>query len=237
VIQPSREREESPALKSRAANQLDLLGGFVLLSGAVAFIVLACVFADKAAVAPIFAVSGATLGILAAFYSRIEGNIEATKVGVKAAVRAAQRKSGDAERAGEEAATEAVNAVAAQANIYQLKHQHLVEQFARWLTDTNGFEDVRRDVLTAQGEFDLIANGRDETMIVEAKVGAGPAAVRHVRELAGRPPPADLIGRTVRRALVISTDKRVSAAVLQEAQAARVEVYAVSNTGSVQRIG
>jgi hypothetical protein len=80
-----------PPLKSPAADWLDVHGGFVLLGGGLVLIGLACVFSEHSAVAPVFAVFGSVLLVLAAFYSRIEGPVQATSDGVAIAVRGVQR--------------------------------------------------------------------------------------------------------------------------------------------------
>jgi hypothetical protein len=259
VVSPS---SPQPALKSRAADALDVHGGFVLLLGGVALIVLACVFASTPAVAPIFAVSGASLLVLSAFYSRIEGNVQATKDGVKAAVRAAQRKSEevdlpasllpealdrtidrlqissrrhqDIELAGEQAATEAVEAVARDPRAIQA---HIIDRFTDWLASKEGgeFRVIRKNVLTPQGEFDVIADGLDEIVIVEAKASRRPNGWI-IRELAQRTPPADLRPRSVRRALVLPADATLTRSAKSVAQATGVEVYRVRDDGEVFRM-
>lgn len=80
-------------LKSSVADLLDVHGGYVLLAAGGGLIAVACLFAGRPEVAPTFAVFGAILLILGAFYSRIEGSVEATKDGVRAVVRAAQRQA------------------------------------------------------------------------------------------------------------------------------------------------
>ena len=79
--------------RTRIADGLEISGGIVLLVGGVVLIVLACVFASEPTVAPVFAVFGASMLILGAFYSRIEGDVEATREGVKATVRAVRRRA------------------------------------------------------------------------------------------------------------------------------------------------
>jgi hypothetical protein len=60
-------------------------------------IALAAILADKPAVAPIFAIMGVGMIVLGAFFSRIEGGIEATRDGVKAVVREIERLTADRE--------------------------------------------------------------------------------------------------------------------------------------------
>jgi hypothetical protein len=248
-------------LKSPAANLLEVHGGFVLLLIGVGLIVLACLFADKATVAPIFAAFGAVLIILAAFYSRIEGNLAATKDGVRATVRAAQRKSHERElssdltaeavsravdalkipsrrpaeiqRAAEDAAVQAVDSVASEA---RLREFQILSRFSAWLETEGGFSVVRTHVRTPQAEYDLLADSSDTILMVEAKAGSKPVGVNVVRQVLGTPSPADLHERRIRRAVVVPADLKVTQAAIHEAKIAGVEIYEVWEDGRVLRV-
>jgi len=84
-------RRDRDLLASRSARRLEQLGGFLLLLAGAALVGLGIWRADKPAVAPLLIVFGAGMILLGAFYSRIEGNIEATKDGIKAVVREVER--------------------------------------------------------------------------------------------------------------------------------------------------
>jgi hypothetical protein len=249
-------------LKSRLADSLDVHGGVVLLASGIALIALACVFANKTAVASIFAVFGAVLMILAAFYSRIEGNVEATKEGVKMTVRSVQRKAralglppeaeedaidravdrleiparsrGKIRRAGEAAAAEAVESLAAEV---KTREQGMLSDFARWLQQTGDFPNaIRLNVRTPDGwEYDLIADGHEQILIAEAKIGSPTIGVDTVRQIAAMPAPADPHNRRLRRALVVPFTPSLTQAAVEEGHERGVEVYAWSPGGAIHR--
>lgn len=247
-------------LKSGAADALDVHGGYVLLLGGVALIALACVFAKRAAVAPIFAISGVSLIILGAFYSRIEGNVQATKDGVKAAVRAAQRKSEEFDlppslvpeviertldgleitsrrneniQRGEQAASEAVQSVSRGP---RAKASQVIDHFASWLGGSDGgaFPVVRTRVRTPDGEFDVLADDSDEILVAEAKAVNRPIDAGIVRQLALRVPPADLHHRKIRRALVVPTGSEMTRGAFSAAETHGIEIYEVGDDGGVR---
>jgi hypothetical protein len=249
-------------LKSRIADSLDVHGGVVLLASGIGLIALACVFADKTAVASIFAVFGALLMILGGFYSRIEGNLEATKEGVKMTVRSVQRRARalglppEAEddaieraidrleipargrtkirRAGEIAAAEAVESLAAEV---RAREHSMLRDFARWLEETGDFPNaIRRNVRTPEGwEYDLIADGREQVLIAEAKIGSPTIGAETVRQIAALPAPADPHNRRLRRALVVPFTPSLTQGAVEEGQASGVEVYAWSPGGHIHR--
>jgi hypothetical protein len=80
---------------SRAARWLEHHGGYVLVAAGCVLVGLGVWRADKPAVAPILVLFGAAMILLGAFYSRIEGSVEATKDGVKAVVREVERVAMD----------------------------------------------------------------------------------------------------------------------------------------------
>jgi hypothetical protein len=232
----------------------------VLLAGGVGLTALACVFSDKTGVAPVFAAFGAVLVILAAFYSRIEGRVQATRDGIAFAVRAARRGAEEqglppdeeAEaiertigrfevasrspaavwRAAEAAAQEAVESV-------KLDHQELSRQFARWLTGQGFSEtDVAENVPTSDGgEIDLVAKREGEVLAAEVKTTArliGPGSV--FQWLSLKPPEMSDTDK-IRRALVIPAEELTN---LREGarsplRTANFEIYGVARDGHVER--
>jgi hypothetical protein len=252
-----------PALPSQpsAADLLEVNGGFVLFGGGLVLIVLACVFADQATIAPVFAVFGAVLLILATFYSRIEGPVQATKDGVEFTVKATRRlsreqdlpaeleadavelaverlaipsrKPREIERAGETAAKEAVESVTASAFATE---RRMLEHFAKWLTSEEGFSVARLDVRTPDAGYDLLADKSDEIMVVEAKLGSRSVGPAVVHQLISLPAPADLHDRRIRRALVIPAEKSISTLVLGVAKLQNIELYEVWEDGRVNRV-
>ncbi len=248
-----------PLLKSAAADWLDVNGGLVLLVGGSALIALACVFSNKATVAPVFGTFGGVLFILGSFYSRIEGRVEAGKDGVVIAVRKAQqfareedlsaeqtadaveraaervqvtsRRRQDMAQAGEIAAREDVESVRAEAAVVE---RQLLERFAQWLEAEEGFTVTRLYVRTAALQYDLLADKPDEIMAAEAELGGWP---RGLIQIAHAPAPADPHGRRLRRALVLPAGATGGATFFYVSGRNEVEIYEVAEDGRVTRIG
>ena len=246
------------ALKSRQADWLDVHGGFVLLLGGCVLIALAGLLADHVAVAPIFATFGCGLLLFAAFYSRIEGRVEASRRGFAAAVGAAQRLSRDlpaelreevveravenvevssrkpkeARRAGEEAAMRAVEELAS-----RLQHDDLVEAFRGWLIDSEGYsaEGVEEEVRSGGRGVDLLARKDDEVLVAEMKTRTSLLGAGNVFSLLHFDPKAPE-GIKVRRAFVIPVEQKDDLRVADVVEIGSVEIYGVSLDGQVERL-
>lgn len=229
--------------RSRFADGLEINGGIVLLAGGVALIVLACVFASEATIAPVFAVFGASMLILGAFYSRIEGDLEATREGVKATVRAVRRRARE-QNLSSEIADEALDRAlwgrsrAAPANLaaemrakqaiseVQAEHEKIVSAVAGWLA-REGYSVSR----PAHG-FDLVGSRADAVAGVEVKasLAIGMVAVRQAAsfQLPTSPPRA-----RDRRILIFPGNARVSSDARAEAAHANIELMTVDGQGNV----
>jgi hypothetical protein len=248
-------------LKSPQADWLDVHGGFVLLGGGILMIALACLFSAEVAIAPIFATFGCGLFVFAAFYSRIEGRVEANKQGFAAAVGAAQRlsrshglppdlqdeavkravenldvstrKPDEARRAGEEAAKQVVEEIAS-----EWKPDEAVESFVEWLVEKNGFplDGMKQEVRSSEGTVDLLAEGSDEVLIAEVSTRAGllgPGNVFRLLSLEVPDLPADA---NVRRAFVVPLAQKDELSIATIAGLSEIEMYGVSADGQVERL-
>jgi hypothetical protein len=218
-------------------------------------IALAALLADQPAVAPLFVVFGAACVILGCFYSRISGDVEATKEGVRMVVSEIERRGvppEDIPQVLEEALDEytpsssrpramrsaAQRAAVAAVSAAQSRHAHLTNAFAKWLEE-RGWEDV----IHAPGPgADIIARRGDETLIAEVKPsGSQPAVMSGLTQLQSYVEAAAERRPHVRGALVIP---RITLDALSEAHhLARVaelkhvlEVYAVDADGDVERV-
>jgi Holliday junction resolvase-like predicted endonuclease len=80
-----------PPRSPPAPNRLARFPGVCLALFGIALVALACVFASKTTVAPIFAFGGIACVVLAVLLSRIEGDFELTATGLKARLQATQQ--------------------------------------------------------------------------------------------------------------------------------------------------
>jgi energy-converting hydrogenase Eha subunit C len=258
------DKDQARSLKSRPADWLDVHGGFVLLLCGFVLVAVACIFADKTAVAPIFASFGAVLFILAAFYSRIDGVVQATSRGIGIAVKEAQRlsreqnlppelasevvnraidgveissrKAANIQRAGETAAQQAVASVTNEA---RQTEQSVLDDFSTWLAREHGFllEHQARKVRTDDNRaIDLLAKNRDEVLIVEAKPRARYLGLGNLLQLKDLRPPETADDLRVRRALVFPTNETVNPRLLDTAKSAGIEIYGVGPDGQVDKV-
>ncbi len=78
---PQKRDDEPP--ESAPADPLSRHGGEGLVTFGVALVVLACVFADEATVAPIFAFGGVASIVLGVILVRVEGDLEFTTTGLR----------------------------------------------------------------------------------------------------------------------------------------------------------
>ncbi len=248
-------------LKSKPADWLDVHGGFILLTGGAAMIALACLLADEVAVAPIFATFGCGLFVLAAFYSRIEGRVEASRQGFAAAVGAAQRLSRDrnfpsalqeeavkravesvdvssrkpeeARRAGEKAAMQAVDELAS-----RLQRGDLAEDFTKWLVEEEGFPlaGIEQETQSAEGPIDLLASKDDEALIAEISTLPHMLNAAHVARLVRLEVPGSPEHAEVRKALVIPSEQKDELQIAEVAQLGSIEIYGISIEGNVERL-
>jgi energy-converting hydrogenase Eha subunit C len=256
--------DRSSSLKSGPADWLDVHGGFVLLLCGFVLVAAACVFADKAAVAPIFAVFGAVLFILAAFYSRIDGVVQATSRGVGIAVKEAQRlsreqelppdlasevvqraidgveidsrKAANIQRAGETAAQQAVESVTNEARHTE---QTILDNFATWLAQERGFalEHQAREVRTHDNRvIDLLAKKPNEVLVVEAKTRGRYLNFGSIYQLKELRPPQAADDPLVRYALVLPTNETLNLRMLDTAKVAGIEIYGVGPSGHVDQV-
>jgi hypothetical protein len=212
-------------------------------------------------VAPIFATFGCGLLMLAAFYSRIEGRVEASRRGFAAAVGAAQRisraeglppalqeeavqlavetvdvssrKPDEARRAGEEAAMQAVEKLAS-----QLRHGDLVENFVQWLVEEEGVppEAMQHEARSSDGRVDLLAQKDGEALVAEVTTRArhlGPGNVFRLLHVDVPELSADV---QVRRAFVIPSEEKDELRIADIAKLSSIEIYGVSGEGAVERL-
>ena len=230
--------------RTRIADGLEINGGIVLLVGGTALIVLACVFASEPTVAPVFAVFGASMLILGAFYSRIEGDVEATREGGKTTVRAIRRRARE-QNLSNEIADEALERalwsrsrpradrgkVAAELRAeraiseVQIEHEKIVDAVARWL-EGDGYK-----VSCPTHGFDLIGSTVDSIVAVEVKasLAIGMAAVRQVSSFK-LPTPPDIQSR---RVLVFPSHAEISSEARAEAARSNIELMTVDGQGDV----
>ena len=231
---------------ARIADGLEINGGIVLLASGIVLVVLACVFASEATIAPIFAVSGPSMLILGAFYSRIEGDIEATREGVKATVRALRRRARE-QNLPDEIADEALDRAlwnrsgpgatwkdlgaemrAEQAiSEVQTEHEKMVATIARWLEE-DGYKVSR----PAHG-VDLVGVRADEIVGVEVKVSLA-LGVAAVRQVASFQLPSDPARTQSRRILAFPSHAGASTAAQAEAVRLKVELMTVDDQGNVK---
>jgi hypothetical protein len=243
-------------LRSRAANELDVHGGFVLIGGGVGLVALACIFASQATVAPIFAVFGATLLVIGAFYSRIKGPLRAGRDGFSFTVDEAQRLALErdyppdiieqipdrvaevvtspriSERVAEDVADYVVRSFSSDV---RSREEGLLNHFGTWLEE-QGLPTVRKHVRTPDFGYDLIAENPDTIVIVEAKLGPKTVGTFAVNQALAMPPPADLHGRRVRRALIVPYELKVSEAAIGLAATRGLEVYEVADNGGIKQV-
>jgi hypothetical protein len=258
--EPRRAPEPSNSRRSQMTDVLDMYGTLILWLCGAGLVALACVFADKPAVAPIFGVFGAGMIILAVFRSRIEGRVKGGAQGVEAAVRGAKEQSSeeqlppnvtvevmeraaataaalaqtgkDAQEVADAAVREAVGWGTRQT---AAREDALLRRFEDWLAERAELPIVRRQVRTPDATYDLLAESADAILIVDARVGELVDA-NAVTQLRATPPPTDTHDRTVRRALVVPSDAKVSLAAIHDAGVADVEVYEVWPEGRVERV-
>jgi hypothetical protein len=230
--------------RERIADGLEINGGIVLLAGGIALIILACVFASEPTVAPVFAVFGASMLILGAFYSRIEGDVEATRKGVKATVRAVRRRARE-QNLPDEIADEALDRAlwshshpstawgnfAAEARAeraiseVQTEHERVVGAVAHWLK-RDGYKVSR----PAHG-IDLVGSRDDGAVGVEVKVSLA-IGVAPVRQVASFQLPTDSHSK-FRRILVFPGHAGVSSDAQAEAARSDIELMTVDGQGNV----
>lgn len=178
-----------------------------------------------------------------AFYSRIEGDLEATREGVKATVRAVRRRARE-QNLSSEIADEALDRAlwgrsrAAPANLaaemrakqaiseVQAEHEKIVSAVAGWLA-REGYSVSR----PAHG-FDLVGSRADAVAGVEVKasLAIGMVAVRQAAsfQLPTSPPRA-----RDRRILIFPGNARVSSDARAEAAHANIELMTVDGQGNV----
>jgi len=157
-------------------------------------LVLGAFLADRPTVAPFFVSFGSVLTILGAFYSRIEGRLDAGKGGLKTVV-ASVRKRAREESLSPEVEVEAVHLAvnrfldsnrawrnwqktaeeAAAEAIAETEHgptakaEFLLRNFEEWLF-TQGFVSVDRPPPSVDRGYDLVAHGSGKALIAQARV-------------------------------------------------------------------
>jgi hypothetical protein len=253
---PPAERPAPPLpLQSWLANQLDIHGGVLLILCGFGLIALACVFASKPAVAPIFAAFGCVLVILGAFYSRIEGRLQAGRQGVSLLVREAQRLSierGDppevtaevVEKAADIGASGRATDVYLDSNVllalasgsegYKARERDMIPPVIAWLR-SNGFPNVELEVPVGQRIVDIVARNDDDVLMVEVTASKRGAEQAIGRVLLFADPP-EVGGRRVRRAVVIPATVAIDADAIGRAKVTGVEVYELHSDGSVRQV-
>jgi len=243
-------------LRSKAANELDVHGGLVLIGGGIGLTALACVFASQATVAPIFAGFGATLFVIGAFYSRIKGPLHAGRGGFSFTVDEAQRLALErdyppdiieqipdrvaevvtspriSERVAEDVADYVVRSFSSDV---RSREEGLLNHFGTWLGE-QGFPTVRKHVRTPDFTYDLIAENKHTIVIVEAKLGPKTVGTFAVNQTLAMPSPADLHERQVRRALIVPYELKVSESAIGLATTRGLEIYEVADNGGIKRV-
>jgi hypothetical protein len=255
----TRDATERHPLKSKAADLLDVHGGLVLVTFGAGLIALACIYASHAAVAPVFAVFGATLVVIGAFYSRIAGPVQGGSSGFSFTVVEAQRLAVEREyppdiidelpdRVAELAAPSdewkrwhvewrsvADQAVESFSDVVHQRETDLIGRFGAWLQE-QGLQAVKSDERGPDPGYDLLAQSDDAVLVVEAKVGPKTVGQHVVRSVLAADPPFDPRSRPVRRAVVIPHDLKMSEHALGLAAAKGVEVYEVEDNGPIKRV-
>ncbi len=227
--------------RTRIADGLETNGGIVLLVGGTALIVLACVFASEPTVAPVFAVFGASMLILGAFYSRIEGVVEATREGVKTTVRAIRRRAREQNLSNEIADEALERALGSRSrpraawgkaaaelraeraiSEVQVEHEKIVGAVVRWL-EGDGYK-----VSCPPHGFDLIGSKADGIVAVEVKasLAIGIAAVRQVSSF-------KLPDVQSRRVLAFPSHAEISSDARAEAARSNIELMTVDGQEGV----
>jgi hypothetical protein len=241
---------------------LETHSGFVLIASGISLIVLAAVFADKPAVAPLFVVFGAAMIILGAFSTRLEGNFEATKDGVRAVLRGVERAAADAQLGAEdfralllealdqwhptsakdeEVSASALAAVDRARETFRertlMEERRLAAAVTAWLT-SEGYA-VEDYTAGAPGrELDLVAHrANGETCLVELKARNSPISSSDVHQLSGAANhPAASAARPRLVLAIPSNSGGFSPNAIRAARELSVELYVVDSFGDLTRI-
>jgi hypothetical protein len=242
------EKKKPISSRWRVADELEANGGLVLLGAGVALIVLACLFAQQATVAPIFAGFGAVMLILGAFYPRIEGNVEASREGLRTTVQALRRRAREEELPAD-VADEALDRALAQTSTLnwdrwltahlaesraeraigeaQSEHEAILAALERWLAG-NGYH-VKREV----GGVDLIGKGAAGVAMVETSVSRSIDVATVHRLTLFNPPRGTARPAKVRRILAFPAASKVTKAAGAAAQQLEIELVSVDRDGQV----
>lgn len=212
--------------------------------------------ADRPAVAPLLVVFGAGMILLGAFYSRIEGSVEATKDGVKAVVREVERVALDQGLSTDEFA-ELLNLALERYQPTPRKPTHVLDAARRaaeeaasdpedsplavgrrlanavmaWLTSEGwAVEDY-----TSAGPdigYDMLALREDEELLIELKAYRRPLPSSVIRTAAALRETATRIRPRVRTAVILSAHSPApTKSALQLARQLGVEIYRIRGNG------
>lgn len=245
---------------SGPARWLDRQGGFILVIAGAALIALGIWRADKPAVAPLLTVFGAGMILLGAFYSRIEGSVEATKDGIKAVVREVERVAVASDLSPDEFATlisaalerfepeshrrtqvldaarRATDEAVAdpEASPIALEKQ-LAGYVIEWLKpqgwEVTDYTMARRDV-----GYDLLATREDQQLLIELKLARyRPISGLLVDRAAASRECGGQHARNTRIAIVIGPDSQApTQAALERARDLGIEIYRVGPGGQAE---
>jgi hypothetical protein len=239
-----------------ASRWLEQYGGFVLIVGGAVELALATWKADKPAISPLLVIFGAGMVVLGAFYSRIAGNVEATRDGVKLVIREIDRfadeKGLSARQTTElittavaryrprslwgpsrlDAARQAANETVQEASqTLDARQRLLVGAFAASLRE-HGYDEI----LDELDDVDLIAFRRDEMLVAVLELAS---SVRRadVERAAERLSRVAQRRRQIRRVLVIPSEYLgFSLDAARSAVRRGLEIASVSDDGRVERL-
>jgi len=259
------ENQQDYELGSKPADYLDINGGLVLFVVGIALIIGSGLLANHQAVAPFFVSFGSILVILGAFYSRIEGRLDAGKGGIKTVVASVRKQAREAalspqaeieavqlaveryleqKRAGgnwQQLAEAAANEAISQAKSSPMaKAEFLETAFEEWLFD-NGFVSVERSRPGVDRGYDLVAYGYGQALIAQIRVMTRNAS-NAIRGFSGislpnlERAPEQGPGVELRRAIVVPSGAQFTQAARDFALKANVEIYSVDGNGGVTQL-
>jgi hypothetical protein len=182
-----------PDPSSNKPNFLARRGGWMLVAFGVALVALACVFADDAAIAPIFAFMGVASVVLGVLAARFVGDFELSATRLKGTLLAvAEREDLTLEDKGDvmvrivEQAASPEPAHAAQGAWSQALNRGLAfeEKARRWF-EANGWQVEPPPTLRGVELGDFIATKDGDTALVEVKARSR-ISTADIRQLLGR---------------------------------------------------
>jgi hypothetical protein len=253
----SRDRTIDAGPAVRASRWLEQYGGFVLIVGGTLVLALATWKADKPAISPLLVIFGAGMVVLGAFYSRIAGNVEATRDGVKVVIREIDRfadeKGLSAGQTTElitnaveryqprsltrpsalDAAREAADETVQEASqTLHARHRLLMGVFGASLRE-RGYDEVLHEV----DDVDLIAFKRDEMLVAVLELASAGVRLEKVERAAERLSRVAQRRPRMHRVLVIPSEYLgFSLDAARSAVRLGLEIASVSDDGRVERL-